>query len=223
VAVTFRSKTSTQRTATGNETVTEPAGATSGDALIALVVADAATTIGIPAGWHSLYTGTTGSADFSVSWIERGGSAPSLTWTFTGTNIYREVQILCLQGSAAITLDSQSASGGTGTSDHNPDPPSTTAVASTSLAVAGAVNFASFFSYTASTGYTIRTDTTSNLYDGVMETKSLSASGAENPSAIADGNNGDWWEGCTVTFTDVSASGQVPYQPQYLNAPVMAQ
>jgi hypothetical protein len=227
MAVTFRAlSTGVNTTATGNSTDTEPAGAVSGDVLIAMVVADAATTIGKPAGWTQLYTGTQGGMDFEVDYIVRGGSAPSLTWTFSGSSIYREIQILALKSdTTSVVLDSQSSSGGTGNASHNPDPPATTAVASASLSVTGGASFNYTGNWAAQSGYTIRTHNTGSAYDGAMCTKSLAASGSENPAAFTGLTaTGDYWDGFTVTFTDAGAAPSfVPYQPWYQQAPVLAQ
>jgi hypothetical protein len=79
--------------------------------------------------------------------------------------------------------------------------------------VCGGANFSGTFGTVAGpTGYTIRTNTAANTYDGSMATKSLSASGAENPSAYTNfkGPNtsaDDWWDGFTVTFTDAAGGG----------------
>jgi hypothetical protein len=234
MAVTFRSKNEVITTATGNSTVTEPAGATAGDVLIAFALADADGTTDItpPSGWTTLYGPThLTNTRFIVSYIVRGGSAPALTWTISGASKYREVQILCLQTSGGtITLDSQSSAGATGNatlSAHKPDAPATTAGASTSLAVTGGYHFdGSTVSAWAVSGYTIRTRNTIGD-DSFMGTKSLAASGSENPAASTSGVNpvtAEYWDGFTVTFTDAAAAAaQVPYQPWYQQAPVMAQ
>lgn len=223
-AVTFRSKNQVIGSGT-SPTVTEPASCASGDALIALALTPDTGNPAKPAGWTDLYSGTLGSGavgvDWLVSYIIRGSSAPSLTWTITGS-VYREVHVLCLTGAAALVLDSQSSTGGTYTATLNttdPDPPSTTAVASSSMAVAGALHWAgSSAAWTASTGYTIRTQNTGGTNeDGVMETKSVSASGAENPSAILGTGtvNSSAWHGFTVTFAEDSGGGGAAATPRH--------
>lgn len=214
MAVTFRSKNQTIGSGT-SPTVGEPASAASGDALIALAICDNTGNPVKPTGWTDLYSGTSGAADFLVSWIARGGSAPSLTWTLTGS-VYREVHILCLTGAVTLTLDSQSASGSTGSNNLDtvdPDPPATVAVATTSLAVAGAFHYSgSNAAWVAPSGYTIRTQNSGGaVEDAVMCTKSLSASGSEDPAAILGTGltaNG-YWNGFTVTFTDAGGGASI--------------
>jgi hypothetical protein len=215
--VSYRSKsTGVNTTTTGNSTDTEPSGAVSGDALIAYCLfasgSSTAANAAHPSGWTLLYSVTQGAFKCNVAYIIRGGSAPTLQWTTAGSSIYREIQILCLTGAASITLDAQSAAGTTGLSIHTPNPPAVTAIASTSLAVCGGMNFAGYTGVAGPTGYTFRTDTTNGLYDGGMATKSLAASGSEDPAAFGGtwANSSDWWDGFTVTFTDETAGGGAP-------------
>src|SRR4051812_37449123 len=103
MAATFRSKNEITGSGT-SPTPTEPAGATAGDALIALYVTASGAAPALPAGWTNLYGATTqGSMVFIVGYVIRGGSAPSYAFTHTGS-VYREVHVLCLQGSAALTF-----------------------------------------------------------------------------------------------------------------------
>jgi hypothetical protein len=216
-AVTWRSLSSISTTRSGNETLTEPASCASGDVVIGAMVYDSTSTTAAnatqPSGWTVLYSGTQGAFKYNVSWVQRGGSAPSYVWTIAGTSIYREVNANCLTGSAAITLDSQSASGTAGNKANpvNPDPPATTAVATTSLAVTGGVAWqGATTTWTVSTGYTRHSDTTSGN-DLAVGVKSLSASGSENPGAFSGGANpggtADYWDGFTVTYTDAGGGG----------------
>jgi hypothetical protein len=207
MAVTFRSKSPVFNTNGTSPTATEPAGAASGDALLALYATASGASPTLPAGWTTLYGPTTqGGVVFRVGYLIRGGSAPSYAFTHTGS-VYRELHVLCFQGAAAITLDSQSSAGATGsTVSHNPDPPATTAVASSSLAVAGGINWGGSVSgWSGGAGYTVRSDNTAGN-DCVIVDKSLAAPGSENPAAfsgaISGGGAQDWWDGFTVTFTD---------------------
>lgn len=200
-------------TASGNSTVTEPASCASGDVELALALADSGTSLTAPTGWTQLYAGTQGSMMYDVSYVARGGSAPSLTWSVTGSSKYREIHILCLTSSTAgtISLDS-SATGATGSAiNHPPDPPSTTAVASASLAICGGINYAGSGAggWTAPTNYTRRTDNTVGN-DGVMASRSLVASGAENPGAFSASLAGglqDYYDGFTATWVDTAGGG----------------
>lgn len=215
MAVSFRNKNQAITTITGNSTVTEPTGAASGDALIGYMVFDAASSTAAnashPAGWTLLYSGTQGLFKYSVAYIIRGGSAPGLTWTTAGTSIYREVHVMCLTGAASLTLDSQATATSGNTTTHFPNPPSTTAIASTSMAICGGSNWAgsgpSNF-WVAPTGYTLRSDNTSGN-DSAIGTKSLAAAGAEDPAAFSGNlstpSASDYYDGFTLTFTDVVA------------------
>lgn len=206
MAVTFR--TASFKTGTGtSQTATEPASAASGDMLVALCIAGAV--ISQPTGWTQAFKDTQGGVSWVVSYVSRGGSAPSLAWTWAGS-VYYELHILCLQpGVNTVTFDAVSTAGGKGNgSGHNPDPPAVVAVAASSLALAGGVNYGGSTTggFTASAGYVVRSDNTVGN-DAVMETKSLSASGSENPAAITNIVSGlqDYWDGFAITFTDAVA------------------
>lgn len=223
MAVTFRALSSISTTRSGNETLTEPTGASNGDVIVGVMVCGSGTSTAAnaiqPSGWTVLYSGTQGAFKYNVSWVQRGSSAPSYVWTIAGTSIYREVNAICLQGGAAISLDSQSSSGTAGNKANpvNPDPPATTAVASSSLAVCGGVAWqGATTTWTVSSGYVRHSDTTSGN-DCAAGTKSLSAAGSENPGAFSGGanpgGNADYWDGFTITFTDVSASTAPAFVP----------
>lgn len=209
--VTFRAKnTGINRTATGNETPSEPAACANGDAEVATVITETAATPGAPAGWTVLSSGTQGTFKWLFAYLIRSG-APSMVFTMGAGSTYREIQIICLTGATTITLDSQSSAGGQGNaSAHNPDPPATTAVQTTSLAVMMGANWGGPSSpgpIAAPAGYTLRTDgLLASGYDGQMSTKSLAASGSENPGAFTsftgNGSAFDYYDGFTVTFTD---------------------
>lgn len=228
MAVSFRSaSTGINTTASANSTDTEPSGSVFGDALIALCVfasgSSTAANAAHPSLWSLLASVTQGAFKANLAWISRGGSAPSLIWATAGATIYREIRILCLTGAAALTLDSQSLSGSIGAaSGHAADPPATTAAASSSLAVACGVNWGGPSSpgpVTAPTGYTLRSNGTFAAgYDGQLATKALVASGSENPGTFGaftgNGSSFDFWDGFTVTFTDVGASAGPDWIPR---------
>lgn len=217
MSVTVRSRSEVVGTGT-SPTLSEPAGASSGDMLVALALSDTAGAITQPSGWTSKYSGTQGGVTWVVSIVARGSSAPNLTWTVTGT-VYREIYIVCLQGSSTVSLDSVSASGGTGNSGtHNPNPPSTTAVATSSLAVAGGINFggSNTGGWTPSTNYTMQTNNADGD-DGIVETRSLISAGVEDPSAVGNvivGGSKDWWDGFTMTFTDLAFPNVIAWVSQ---------
>ena len=227
MAVTVRSKAETIETITGNTTVTEPAGAASGDVLIAHAVAESGTSLAKPSGWTDLYgPSTQGAFMVLVSYISRGGSAPSLTWSVSGTSKYREVYVVCLKSDVtSVVLDSQSTSGTFSGTITNPDPPASVAVASSSLAMTGGVNWSGSGAggWGMPAGYTVQTVNAAGD-DGILASKVLSTAGSENPAAFSNGGgSNDGWDGFTVTFTDAVGGGQVPYQPQYARSPVLAQ
>lgn len=216
MAVTFRSKSAAVNTSGTSPTPTEPAGAVSGDYVVALYATDTnGGNPNLPAGWATLYGRTTvGSAfQFIVGGIQRSGSAPSYAFTHTGS-IYRELHVLCFQGAAAIALDSQSATGATGAAtNHNPDASATTAVQSASLAVVLGINWggsgAGGWGTTSPAGYALQSDNSVGN-DCCISTKSLAASGSENPGAftgvVAAGSQ-SYWDGAVITLEDITLAG----------------
>lgn len=218
MAVTFRSAATAISGVGTSPTAAEPAGTVQGDLLVALVEVDGAA-ITPPANWISLFAVTPSVIRYRVDYIIRGASAPSFQWTFTGS-VYRELHILCFQHSAgSITFDSKSTTVSGSSAVTTIDPPATVAVAASSLALAFAAD-STFAAITVPSGY-VKRSVDGN--DCVCADKSLSAAGSENPSTFGGVGpaTGEWWGG-TATFTDAAAS-QVPYQPLYLGAPVMAQ
>lgn len=184
----------------------EPAGTAQGDMLIALfrAHADSAPSVTLPALWTEIpaLAGTQGVFTWKVGYILRGASAPDLDFAYTNPgNPVAIVAILAIQSGGTITFDSVSAAGASGVGAVNPDPGSTTALAASSLSVAMA--WGAITSYTASTGYAALTDPT---FGGAffVETKSLSAAGAENPSALGGTPDGafEYWHGFASTWTD---------------------
>jgi hypothetical protein len=191
-----------------------PTGYASGDFLLGFAIVDiAAASLTTIAGWTVLYSGTPGGGfRYNVCYIVRGASAPTLVWGKTTGTHYTESYIIAVQSTSALSLvlDSQSASGATGSaSGHNPDPPSTTAVASASVAVCGGVHWqGSSSSWIAPSGYTLRAGT-SGGDDLCMATKALSASGAENPGAFTGVGSGanSYWDGFTITIAESAGGG----------------
>lgn len=219
-AVSFRSQsTGINATITGNSTDTEPSGCASGDALIGIISfasgSSTAANASAPSGWTLVGSATQGAMKTALAYIIRTGSAPSYTWTTAGASIYRDIQTICLTGAAALTLDSQSASGGTASAIHTVDSPSTTAVAATSMAVSAASDWGGgSLTITAPAGYVIRTTATAGTYNTAMATKSLASPGAEDPAAFGNLHGAatpfDYWDGMTLTFTDTGGGAVVP-------------
>lgn len=202
-------------------TITEPTSAASGDVEFAVFAMGTPTqTITTPSGWTLLFDSGAGAVSryyiFCVTG-GRGGSAPGLVFTIS-TTTGLEWHSLAFAG-ATTTADASAAQAivnGT-----NPDPPSASASTTTDEAVAFGFNFAGA-TWTAPTGYTMRSINTGAL-DCAVASKDLSASGAENPSTFTGpGSTSDIY-GVTILYKALTAAAQVPYQPQYLNAPVMAQ
>lgn len=211
MAVTFRSKSAVFNSVGTSPTATEPSGAANGDYIVAVYATTSGAAPTLPAGWTTLYGPTTqGLFVFRVGVISRGGSAPSYAFTHTGS-VYRELHVLCFKpASGIVALDSQSSAGSTGNAtNHNPDPPATTAVASASLAVACGINWGgSAVAWVAQAGYTIESDNTAGN-DVVLSDKSLSSSGSENPGAytgVVSGVPEDYWDGFTITLTESVAA-----------------
>lgn len=105
---------------------TDPSGAASGDFLIAIVrTAGGASALTRPAGWTSLFNGTSadGDFDYDICWITRGGSAPDLAWTWTGSVAYA-IHIVRISGVNATPVDAISAL--SSVASGAPNPPSIT-------------------------------------------------------------------------------------------------
>lgn len=117
-------------------TATEPSGCTSGDLMIAIVHKDggAGGALTRPSGWTNLYNGASNETQFryDVSYIVRGGSAPALNWTWTGSAYYEYI-VLCLSGQHATPIDN-SGSFSTNFSG-TPDPASITPNTSDAMAI----------------------------------------------------------------------------------------
>lgn len=197
MAVAFRSASNSGRAAGGNLTATEPAGAAEGDILVAIWEQDnSAVTLGLPAGWTEVQRGNDGSAfAWVVGYIVRGASAPSLTFTASGSQ-YRECIIVCISGGEfdAVQVATGSASSG------NANPPSATASTASDLAVAMVYFWAGYNSPgpTAPSGYTAASSAWGTGGGGGAAYRSLSASGAEDPGVFANGNGTANY--VTVTF-----------------------
>jgi hypothetical protein len=204
------------KTGTGAGTsgaVTEPASAASGDVFVAMTLIDAGGSgLARPAGWTNIVNDTTGAGgmDFDISYIVRGGSAPALTWTWTGTEYY-EVHILRFTGADTSTpLDAQSsllksttAEKGTSHAASQVNPPAVTAATANTMAVAIAGHWSGSSGaggWTAPTNYTLRsTNTTGN--DGMMASRLLVGSGSEDPDSFFDSDTTGTSHAFALTIT----------------------
>lgn len=210
MAIAFRAA-NTAIVGTGtNPTATEPSGTASGDLLIATYAVDSpGGTPGIPTGWTSLWSGASFGTHFryNICYIVRGGSAPSLTFTLTGSQ-YRELSILGLSGVDGTTpIDSSSTVVSVGSTIILPDPPATTAVDSAAMAVVLMVFWGgapASGGWTAPTNYTIRATTGSAGYGSA--TRQLAASGSEDPGKFGGSPIGSD-DGVTMTLTLKPSAG----------------
>jgi len=185
VAIAFRSESHITPGSGTSPTVAEPSGATSGDFLLALFVVDSpGGTPGLPSGWTSLNSGASSNTHFryEFGYIVRGGSAPSYTFTHTGTT-YRELYVVCYSGVDATPIDSQGTEVKTSQTSEKPDPPSTTAVDSAAMAIAAHLMWGgapASGGWTAPTNYTLRSGNIGGCA-GAIADRQLAAAGAENP------------------------------------------
>lgn len=222
MAVAFRAESHLYGFTAANVVVTEPTGTAQNDVLILMLHLGGASTgsPAAPTGWTTLYSGTStqGSGSdngfkFLVSYIVRGASAPSLTCS-NGSTFYGEWNVLGFSGcSTSSPIDSQSASGALSTtSSGNFDPPATTAVSSSAMAVCGGLFWdGSATAWAAPTGYTIRS-TVNVSNDQALASKLLSASGSENPAAFSGAAVGtaDIWQGFTITLAPSGGAAPSP-------------
>lgn len=187
--LTVRSTSYAAGTAT-DATPSEPTGAAENDILVAIMGCASAGTIGIPSGWTSIEAGTDafdGFFDYSIAWIRRGASAPSLTWT-TGSSVYREVQVVCISG--AITSGSPiEANTGAQGSATQPDGPSVTTLTANAMVLTGFYygqnGGSSAGGWTVPASYTLSADNTANNRT-CAAVRVMPSTGAENPAAWAN-------------------------------------
>lgn len=227
MAIAFRAESHTGGTLNVNPTGTEPTGTVQNDILVALFGGNElnATAPTAPSGWTTLANNSINLVasdwlSWNLAWIRRGASAPALGWT-GGAAGYSELIIFCFSGVDTTTaIDSQSSTGGTGnTAGHNSDPPATTAVSSSAMAVCCGVMWQGNVSgYGAPTGYTIP-------YTGAGEVSAfayrlLSSSGVDNPGAFSGVSSGGadhtYWDGFTVTLKPAAAGVVVDVIPPVL-------
>jgi hypothetical protein len=209
MAIAFRSANSVNGTGT-SPTVTEPAGAQSGDVMVAIVVVDSPGGVpGIPAGWTSLYSGASFGTHFryNIARVVRGGSAPALNWTVTGS-VYREVAIVCYSGVDGTTpVDAQAAAvTSVGSTSILPDPPAVTSITTGAMAVCIMAFWgtAPAGGWTAPTNHTIRLTVAAASF-GFSE-RLLAAPATENPVAFG-GAPGGTDDGISTTIALRPSSG----------------
>jgi len=203
MALAYRS-TATIVAGTGTSvTGTEPSGTAQNDILIALYFVDqASATLGIPAGWSSIFNGASSTNfRYNLCYIVRGASAPSLAFTHTGS-VYRELHMLSFSGGDTNNPINASADGGTFIGNPpNPDPPSATATVANTLVLGVGIGWVGSQAggWVAPSGYTIRTDNTPTD-DGMIAVKSLASATSENPGAFSGAFNttADGWQATVI-------------------------
>lgn len=137
MAISFIAKTNANFTLTG----TEPAGTASGDELIAIVFSSASATVHTgPAGWTKIID-IYSLAGISAWRIDRGGSAPALTWAGPAA-VQSEVAIFTYRGtgSGASAIDGTPTSSSNSTTTSPTTPSVTTLLANSWLLGALGVN-----------------------------------------------------------------------------------
>lgn len=109
--------------AAGNLTLSEPAGVTSGDLLVACIAFKDSVAFSLPAGWTVVATQqntgdintANGLGSALMAFIVRGASAPALTFTRSGGDV-AQGRILAYRPSAGTTATYATGSAGSGTS-----------------------------------------------------------------------------------------------------------
>jgi hypothetical protein len=203
-----------------NVTGTEPSGTAQDDILVAAFFLDndgGAPTP--PASWNTL----TGSPQLSVDslfqggvyWIKRGASAPSLTWTWDGDSVYREVIISAwrgVDGTSPINQSAVTTSGNRGT----PDGPAVTPNVNDCAIITVCFHWTGAASggWTAPTNYNI--DHTTNTNEGLGLARRILSGGSgvsQDPGAwSAAAGTDDCWE-VTLALAPSGAAGGAVIAP----------
>jgi hypothetical protein len=207
MAIAFRSVALTTGTAAG-ATVNEPASAASGDFILAVVLTgSSATSLTRPTGWSNLANGTSQESffDYDISYIVRGGSAPSLAWTWTNSVSY-EIHLLAFTGVDATPIDAQS--GVTSAFSGAPDPPAVVAATSPTWAIAISLQASGATTvWTAPTNYTLRSDETHENTIAVAS-RALAATGSEDPGTFAGAfDTGTNYVAMSITLKEGAGGG----------------
>lgn len=217
----------TVQTAAGNTgdsatpTITEPAGATTGDLLIA-VIGSATETTAITGltGWTQLGEGNDGVGNrYWYGWIIRGGSAPDLVAAAANANW--STGCVRITGHHATTPIGTNHGTATGT-DTAPDPPNVDPGSSNDyLSVAATVQEGKANSFTPPTTpgtYTERTDagtggagSAASHVSHSIATRQYTGQ-AENPGAFTAANN-DGWVAITMIVSPAVASSLLMPRP----------
>lgn len=216
----FRSATTTFAfgTAATNLDPGEPAGAASGDGLIASLMIEVGGTspgtVNTPSGWTFLNRITTSAFTVDRYYIVRGSSAPTYNFTWTvglnGTFKYAEITVVCYSGvvnGAFIEV----VSDGTPTTSTATDPPSATPLTTNTTALACYYNWAGVAGTPANaTGYTLRAH--GGGFDSWFEDKALATTAAEDPGSV-NADASDVSVGSTLILASTSGGGTPAVRP----------
>ena len=209
----FRSKSFQGQSSGTSVSATEPAGATSGDVLLALIAVGGNPTLTVPSGW-TLIPGTTyaGTAvGTKVYWIARGGSAPSYSWSWTGAQ-YAELIVLCYSGADNSTpWNVVQLASNNSVSAPVTCPAVTTTVPDTAVVLLG-MYWGGIFAGTwgAPSTYTIREPNSTTFGDSGAADKSVASVGTETPGAWSGSWAGTGQNSSGVTLALKSPQGGAP-------------
>ena len=221
----FRGVSTVVESVTGSATLTltEPAGAATGDLIVAMIsmrsTATAAGTISLPSGWtrvsekytNSVGTGSTAVASGTMAWIIRGSSAPSYAFPYgAGNNV---IQGQCIAYSATgytPTIDVNGTGVVTSAGNINVSVTGLTTLTDDALLVVGmgggqADAFISFSAATSPNVLSGKTASTANPISAWQKrfADNGTASGADTSVALADAMK--FTAGATGNFTAIAS------------------
>src|SRR3954469_4140033 len=197
-------------------TMTEPTGAASGDGLIAFIFSDTNPSgFTGPSGWN-LETSTTvtdGTNTFQarIYSIRRGGSAPSLTASWTGSTYFEwtVVRISGVVGSGAFVEELTSSTPGSGTIC---DSPSATPTSANTLALSCGWPWSGFpGSQAQPSGYTLIRQVLNT--GNTQAYKTLSTTTAEDPGAWGSGTTAALWANTLIIASQAATGPTITGQP----------
>lgn len=202
--IAYRSSSHVVGTGT-NATPSAPSGAAENDIFIGVAHCAAAGTLGLPAGWTSLFAGTDPfdtNYDYNFAWIRRGASAPDMTFTM-GSSVFREVFVHAFVGCIATGSPVEASIKAQGSSSSF-DPGQVTTVNNNALIFIGGMHWSgSSGGYVAPANYTIRGDNTSgNNSAAASRTSLLAASTAEDPATFTNTGGIGNWQVVTLALSD---------------------
>jgi hypothetical protein len=202
-------------------TATEPTGAASGDGLLLFVFSDTNPSgFTPPAGWNleisQTVTDGTNTFQARIYSIRRGGSAPALGASWTGS-LYFEWTIVRISGIVASGSFVEVLTSATSGSGSAPDSPSATPLTANTLALSTVWSWAGFTgSQAVPTGYTSIRQVLNT--GNAQAFKTLSTTAAENPSAWGSGTTSAIWANTLIIASQAASApntDQVPLQAAF--------